>query len=133
MSNVSKVSKENLYDAYKEYNKTLRAWFVAYGVGLPALVLTNEKLIENAKNSGEAKLVAWLFAAGVLLQLSIAALNKWANWFQYWGAIDTSFTEKPSHKFALWWGEHPELDVAAEVLTAIFFGLGTFRILSHIM
>jgi hypothetical protein len=30
------------FQAYAEYNKTLRTWFVAFGIGGPALFLVND-------------------------------------------------------------------------------------------
>ncbi len=35
---------DGYYKVYEEYSKTLRTWFVAYGIGAPVLVLNNDEL-----------------------------------------------------------------------------------------
>lgn len=35
------------YSSYFEYNKILRTWFVAFGVGGPALFLINESIAKK--------------------------------------------------------------------------------------
>ena len=50
------------FKPYEEYSKVLRTWFVAFGIGAPVLLLTNERIAEAIKASGEARGVVSLFA-----------------------------------------------------------------------
>ncbi len=58
---------EDYLEAYAEYSKVTRMWFVAYGIGAPVLFLTNDALLKILKKSGCARCVAGFFLAGVLL------------------------------------------------------------------
>jgi hypothetical protein len=43
--------------AYLEYNKILRSWFVAFGVGGPALFLINAQISKILADKGELRYV----------------------------------------------------------------------------
>jgi hypothetical protein len=66
--------------AYAEYNKVLRTWFVAFGVGVPgALLLSPDtKGIVAGAESGSLALVFLLAGSG--LQILSALLNKYVAW-----------------------------------------------------
>src|SRR5947207_1210929 len=46
--------------AYTDYNKVLRSWFVAFGVGGPALFLINDQNRQRLKDAGDLRWVAAL-------------------------------------------------------------------------
>jgi hypothetical protein len=60
---ASADGKEEL-SAYLEYNKILRSWFVAFGVGRPALFLINAQLGKRtAGNLPKCRPCSWLARA----------------------------------------------------------------------
>jgi hypothetical protein len=65
----------SLFDVYMEYNKVLRTWFVAFGVGGPALFLVNEKIADRLAKAGCLREVAVLFLVGAGAQVVVAFLN----------------------------------------------------------
>jgi hypothetical protein len=76
-------SDERNHAQYCFYNSTLRAWFIAFGVGFPALVLSQHDLYIKVV----AKHSAWptvLILVGAGLQVFGAMLNKWTNWAVYY-------------------------------------------------
>jgi hypothetical protein len=77
------------FQAYAEYNKTLRTWFVAFGVGGPALFLVNEKLTQALVQAGQLRLVVILFLVGATAQVIGAFLNKVANWYVYQSMVNS--------------------------------------------
>ena len=82
------VSKENLdhqghFEAYFEYSKTIRIWFVSYGIGAPIVFLTQSNLMEIIISSSLGKDAIDYFLYGVVLQISISIINKWNNWHLY--------------------------------------------------
>lgn len=87
---MSTLAEEHLA-AYGEYSKTLRAWFVAYGVGAPVLLFTNDAFVRALRASGAAKYAATLFLSGVALQILLASLNKVTMWTLYFGETQESF------------------------------------------
>ena len=68
------------FQAYAEFAKTLRTWFIAYGIGAPALVLSNKDLWITVKNSGCLAYIAFLFLVGVAFQVIRAFIYKNAMW-----------------------------------------------------
>ncbi len=62
---------ESHIENFLRSSRTLRAWLVAFGVGLPAIILTNEGLFDRLVNAGEAGWVFGLSFAAVALQLGM--------------------------------------------------------------
>src|ERR1700693_6036282 len=62
------------YAPYAEFAKTLRTWFVAYGIGAPVILLTNKELWAAVQRSGSASHIAEIFLAGAFLQIFQALL-----------------------------------------------------------
>src|SRR4051812_11034794 len=79
------------YSSYLEYNKILRTWFVAFGAGVPALLLVQKEISERLLKIGELKFVAILFIVGVASQVFGALLNKVSNWYVYRSVGDEDF------------------------------------------
>src|SRR5882672_3970720 len=72
--------EDHYYQEYSEYAKNVRIWFVAYGVGGPALILTQPSLYNSVLASGHARGIALAFLIGVLVQILTALLYKAAAW-----------------------------------------------------
>ena len=107
-----------VFSAYFEYNKILRTWFVAFGIGGPSLLLVNEKVVNKLVAAGCLMNVVWLFLGGVLAQILGALLNKILNWYSYqdraWAGVVL---------------EHFWIDVLIDVITIICFGKATISML----
>lgn len=76
------ANDENL-KFYCEYNKTLRAWLVGFGFGVPALFIVNEKAGDKLAASSNAEWIIWLFLIGAAAQVLIAFINKIVSWCAY--------------------------------------------------
>lgn len=76
-------AKDRNHAAYLAYTGALRAWFVGFGVGGPALIYANDYVREAVVNKGALKEITTLFLVGALLQIGIALLNKYVNWRVY--------------------------------------------------
>jgi hypothetical protein len=75
--------KSEYYTAYEHYSGVLRTWLVAYGIGAPVVVLTNESLWQTLRTNGDSSAIGVLFMSGVALQVLLAALNKAIMWGSY--------------------------------------------------
>lgn len=72
------------WSAYTEYNKVLRAWFVAFGIGVPATFLINDELtVYISPGIGKPHLF-FVFLIGAAAQVLMAFLNKMINWCSYY-------------------------------------------------
>jgi len=109
------------FESYAEYNRILRSWFVAFGIGGLALLLVEEKLRTALIVSGEARLVVALFLSGVALQILIAGLNKYANWYCYAGEDEPAYQRTAAYRF--WSGIARQfiIDVLVDLATAVCF------------
>ncbi|MEX2555817.1 MAG: hypothetical protein WEB06_09305 [Actinomycetota bacterium] len=123
------VPDETLYKAYEGHATTLRAWLVAYGVGGPVLLLTNERISSVIADAGHARLLAVLFLAGVSLQVILAALNKYAMWLCYYSDEEPQVEEKWPYNWATWVSRQVWIDLAVDLASLGVFGYATYRIL----
>lgn len=84
---------ESLYSTYDSYNRAVRTWFVSFGIGGPALILTNSDLASELKEAGVVGRVAVAFLIGCALQIAIAITNKISAWYSYSDSLDSETTE----------------------------------------
>ena len=119
-------TSDELYKAYEEYSKTLRTWFVAYGVGAPVLFLTNDQVAAKIAKSGDARQIATLFLVGVGLQIILAMVNKTSMWGCYYGEQNPKFKTTYRWKLADWVSEQFWFDFIIDLVTLILFSAGTW-------
>ena len=110
-------------DFYSEYAKsatTLRVWFVTFGIGGLYLLLTNSALLDKLKLSQSLIHISFLFLLGIGVQLFIAVLNKWVNWYNYYfdGDKETWFARMIDTLSRQFW-----LDIFADITSCICFGI----------
>ncbi len=121
------------YKVYEQHMNTLRAWFVAYGVGGPILFITQKEFASTLIASGYARLAGVLFLIGVLLQALVALLNKWVNWGLYYFDDDIEDAEKPKlQEFCEKTSSKVWIDILADIATLILFSVATVIVLSSV-
>lgn len=116
--------------AYLEYNKILRSWFVAFGVGGPALFMINPQIGKRLADTGELRFVSAMFLAGAGCLVFGAVINKISNWYVYRGANDSRYQNKQRYKFCRWLVHQFWLDVALDCATIAAFGFATWHLLT---
>lgn len=119
---------ESLFRAYEEYAKTLRTWFVAYGIGGPVLLLTNEKVQEKIAASGQARTIALFFLLGVVGQVVLAFVNKTALWANYYAELNPHLVTQKRYRFAAWLAEQFWIDFLLDVAALWLFAAATWRV-----
>ena len=118
------------FSAYLEYNRVLRAWFVAFGVGGPALFLINPQVGARLVEKGQLRAVAAMFLVGTGSQVLGAVLNKISNWYVYRGSNDVTYQVKWQFKFFNWFVHQFWIDVLLDLSTITLFGCATWRLLT---
>lgn len=119
---ADKDEGSKLYETYEEYAKTLRAWFVGFGIGGPGFLLANTPLIEALKSKGTLKGAVVSLLVAVVLQILLALINKFANWGNYY------FHDNPPDKWAWreglcdWIARQFWIDMVVDVATAMSLG-----------
>jgi len=121
------TDREEYFKTYGEHSKVLRTWFVAYGIGGPVLLLTNETVAKTISASGESKNLVAFFLVGVMLQVVLAALNKFSMWGIYFGELKTTFKSTCRYKISHWFSEQFWIDLIIDLLTFLFFAVATWQ------
>ena len=87
------------FESYAEYNRILRSWFVAFGVGGLALFLLESPVRETLFASGQTRVLVMLFLIGLTAQIVVAFLNKYANWHCYYGEDNPAYQRSRTYRF----------------------------------
>ena len=115
------------YDVYSEYSRSIRAWFVGYGVGLPALLINNKDIVQKLSEQNQIHFVMSCITVGLLLQIFLVILNKAVMWSSYYGSCNPSFQNGNLYKSLDRLSKVYWIDFLAEVITTILFALATYR------
>ena len=128
-ASLSADGREEL-SAYLEYNKILRSWFVAFGVGGPALFLINAEVGKQLAATGQLSAVSALFLIGAGSQVIGALINKTSNWYVYRGARDETYQTTRRYIFCRWVVVQYWFDILIDVVSVATFGFATWRLLT---
>ena len=67
------------YESYAHFSRTLRAWLVAYGVGVPVLLVSQQFIAKAIIKAGTGGLITWLFLIGVAIQVLASSCPVWRH------------------------------------------------------
>jgi hypothetical protein len=126
------TTSAELFKVYEEYNKTVRTWLVAYGIGAPVLLLNSDTLRGLVKTSGNGRRIALCFLGGVALQIVIAILNKTVMWTLFYGHLN-ALTDGFFHCVADWFSRQFWIDFIADIATCALFGYATWLIFKVVL
>lgn len=129
----SASAKEAFYKSYSDFSKTLRTWFVAYGIGGPIVLLSNNAAWGWLVKSGRVSWMGLLFLVGGVLQVIGALLNKHAMWYLYIGEDQPATKSRCSYKVWDKYSNQGWVDVLIDIATLILFGWATWLAFSTIM
>lgn len=115
------------YAAYETHSSVLRTWLVAYGVGAPVLVLTNENVWILLRQSGESRFIAGCFLLGVVLQVIIAALNKALMWSSYYAEEHAEYADTRRYRLTAVLRGQFWMDFLADIAAILLFAAATYR------
>ncbi len=147
-------SKSAFYPSYAEFSKTLRTWFVAFGIGAPVVLLSNEKIWPTIVASGCAFDLGLLFLFGGGIQIISALVNKHAMWHMYFAeqsnenpneiennkSLQEEMLKKSRHgstriyRYSCWYSYQNWIDELLDFFTLVMFAWATglaFVILSN--
>lgn len=118
--------ESQFFEPYTHYNNLLRTWLVAYGIGGPAVLVTNKDLFQDIAAKGNLAVIGWLFLIGVAAQVMVALLNKIVMWYLYYGEGSPEFR---STRRYLWSDAISDVfwpDILADILSVGTIGTATF-------
>lgn len=137
--------KSEFYPSYAEFSKTLRTWFVAFGIGGPIVLLTNEKIGPIIVASGCSFDIGILFLMGGGIQVVSSFFNKHAMWHMYFAedekdsdtvkkqdenvkgerAYKSHHKNTLTYKFSCWYSYQNWIDELLDFFTLVVFAWAT--------
>jgi hypothetical protein len=126
---------------YSDYNKTVRAWFVALGIGGPVAMIAHPDLLHMLQRERVATCVVTAFFIAVACQILIAVINKTVSLQLAWADDDDVDKHKPPNapsyrttiafrladKVSDWW----YLDVGADLISIVMFSYALYT-MAHV-
>ena len=115
------------YEPYKNFALSLRAWFIAYGIGAPIIFLSNEGTQKAISNYEGNKFLISLFLTGVVIQIIQALLYKHAMWHLHMGEGNPDYHTKWLYKGSEKITEVYWLEATLDLSTVIVYVLATWH------
>lgn len=123
MESKLKSDPNGSFKVYAEYNSALRNWLIGYGIGLPAVILSNQNIFQIIDHKSEFKVLMSFLIVGVLSQIISAIINKITNWLVYRVAEDISKKDIFIYKHGVKLSERFYIDIFLD-LVSIFTYMG---------
>ena len=120
--------ESGFYEAYSGFANNRRTWFIAYGIGAPVLLISQDAAWAALRGSEVGAIAAYFFLAGVALQIVAALIYKTAMWYLYVGELKPKFRHALRYKVADFFSENYLIEVAFDVATLALFSLATLGI-----
>ena len=118
------------FGAYLEYNKVLRTWFVAFGIGGPVLILGERESGEESGRRRNSPLLGVNVPARCWCQVVSALINKIANWYVHAAYSGTVIRGSRKHRSAEWLMKQFWIDVVLDVTSIALFGYAAWLLLT---
>ena len=116
------------YQNYAEYNRTLRAWLVIFGVGGPATLIAHRDLATQLAKAGTLRCVVIAFLLGAAAQVLIALINKTASWSSYYGELNAEYQKSVRYRSLDWLNENFWIDVLMDLVSLFAFAYAIWEL-----
>jgi len=125
-----KTIDSNFYEPYAHFSRTLRAWLVAYGVGVPVLLVSQQFIAKAIIKAGTGGLITWLFLIGVAIQVLAALLYKYSMAYLYSSEVEPELNNTWHVKAAEWLSNAIWLEALFDIAAIVLFVWGTFLVVA---
>ncbi|HET7922995.1 MAG TPA: hypothetical protein VFM15_09600 [Gammaproteobacteria bacterium] len=125
--------ESGFFEPYAHFSRTLRAWLVAYGVGVPVLLISQESIAQAIIRAGAGSLIAWLFLAGVAIQILAALLYKYSMAYLYGAEIEPKLGATRRVRIAEWLSDVIWLEALFDIVSITLFVCGTFKVVVAVL
>ena len=120
------------FEPYSLLAKTVRTWFIAYGIGVPVLLSGNTELWKALARQHTVASVIVPFLCGVGVQVVTAIIFKAAMWYSYLSEVGEIEEDSLQFRAATWITHQYWLEALVEVGTFALFAWTTIRVLTVI-
>lgn len=126
-------SDTGFYEAYSRFSRTLRAWLVAYGVGVPVLLVSQAMIARAIIRAGTGGLITWVFLGGVAIQVLAALLYKYSMAYLYSAEVDPGLNGTRRVRVAEWLANATWLEALFDAASIALFIWGTFLAVAAVL
>jgi len=132
--NVKQITQESgFYEPYSHFSRTLRAWLVAYGIGGPVLIASQDHLSKAILESGAGFAVTALFLTGVAVQIVASLLYKYSMGIIYSSELDPTIEKTAYYKVADWISDAFLLEFVFDIVSIGCFVIATYKVLAVVI
>jgi hypothetical protein len=121
--------REYYFESYKAFAWRFRLWLVAYGVGLPVVIVSSKELWAVVKASNCAHFALWMPLVGVGIQVFVTWVFKTCMWYCDRHAKNILPAKSLRYRTALWITDRYWLEVSLDLATLGFYVYSTFYFL----
>lgn len=115
--------------AYRAHAASLRAWFLAFGVGAPLLLYGTEEVWWCIAATDDLQYPALAFASGIATQVLGAFLDKYGDWFGLTASqVGEASLARPYRAFLNFWMTHDWPSWLLDLATMVGFGWATLQL-----
>lgn len=117
-------------EAYRLHAGTSRAWLVAFGVGIPIFLASNEKVWTAFSNAENSRCITYIFLSGVALQVIQSLMDKYADWFCLSVIYGLRKNDTSCAQFGKYWLTDDRPSIILDALSVALFGYASFLIIN---
>jgi hypothetical protein len=119
------LEASDYWQSYERFSTSVRNWLIAYGVGGPVLLVSQDSVAARVLASGQVAWIGGFFLAGVLLQVVKGIAYRTTSWY----GIESTQTPE-SHttwqmRVSQWINGAVWLEVLCDVVTIALFAVAT--------
>lgn len=121
------------YEPYVQYSRTLRAWLVAYGIGVPVLLASQDIIAKAIIKAGTGKWITWLFLCGVVVQVIATFLYKYSMEYLYHEETGAKLEGTFRLTAAKWLSNTIWFEIVLDLISILLFVCGTFMVVAAVL
>lgn len=121
------------WETYSQSSRTVRDWFLAFGIGAPAIFVTSEYATRALVQSGTARRVVMLYLAGVGLQVAIGVIYKHSMSYLYLHEGNEKAKDYLLDKVICSITDQTFFDFLIDVATLGFFSYATYLVVNALI
>jgi hypothetical protein len=133
LQQTNSVKRQENGEAFDRYEKMLRTWFVAYGIGGPILFMIQASLRAKLVAAPNGWLIGILFLAGLAVQVFESFLYKMTTWYLYRGEVENDTKSCRTYAFSEWVERNYWIDIILDLATFALFAYATILAFPTVM
>jgi hypothetical protein len=102
---------------------------IAFGVGLPVFLASNENLWRKFSHAYVARSIAYLFLGGTALQVLVSLIDKYTDWSCLSAVEGLRNTDSIGATVGVWWQKHDWPSILIDIASIVLFGYANYWVL----